>query len=113
MRTKGTTRLAAWRLARGVTQRDLARATGMVVGSLRRLERGEIDDPPLRWLVQCAWALGVDFTDLLEDAWLAWRAHDDEHPQPPQPLKLWRRAPGLAPDLPHAPQGEPAPSDHL
>ncbi|HEY8338394.1 MAG TPA: helix-turn-helix transcriptional regulator [Egibacteraceae bacterium] len=99
LRSNATTRLAVWRLRRGVTQRRLAEATGIPLTTYRRLERGELSDPSLRALVNCALALGVDVTDLLEEDWLRWRAPDDERPEPPSPRQLWRRPPGMAEHL--------------
>lgn len=96
LRTKSTTRLARWRLRRGVTQVQLAQATGIPLASYRRLERGQRSAPPLWQLANCAHALGVDFTDLLEDSWLKWRPPDQAHPDPPDPLELWRRPPDHA-----------------
>jgi DNA-binding XRE family transcriptional regulator len=96
LRTKSGTRLARWRLRRGVTQTKLAEATGIPIASYRRLERGQRSAPPLWQLTNCAYALGVDLTDLFEDAWLEWRAPGPEHQEPPNPRRLWRRPPDRA-----------------
>ena len=60
-------RLAAVRLRRGMTQREVAAGTGISNTVYQRLERGEIDNPPLRYLTNCALLLGVRVGDLIED----------------------------------------------
>src|SRR4051812_2028736 len=100
LRSVGATRLAAWRLRRGVMQRELADAVGVGVSQLRELERGENNRPSLRVLVNCALALGVDVTDLLEPEWLEWEFFNADRPAPPSPRELWRRAPLAAPSVP-------------
>jgi transcriptional regulator with XRE-family HTH domain len=65
--TKAATRLARARMAREVTQEELADAIGISVPTYRRLERAETDNPSLRYLVNAALALGVDVNDLIED----------------------------------------------
>lgn len=53
-----------------VDQRELATVTGISQRTLQRLESGETSNPPLRYLVSCALALGLeDWHDLLEDEW--------------------------------------------
>jgi transcriptional regulator with XRE-family HTH domain len=86
-----STRLARARLSRGVTQEELAEAVGISVPTLRRLEQGEVDNPKLRYLVNCAIALGVELDEVLEDEWLEWRPFNKEAADPPQPDEFWRR----------------------
>lgn len=69
---KAATRLAAVRGWRNVTQQELAAAVGLSHTHYRRLEQGTITNPPLRWLVNCARALGVPLSDIIEPAWLEW-----------------------------------------
>lgn len=66
------TRLAQVRYWRGVTQEELADRIGMARKSYQRLERGELANPPLGFLVNCAKALGVPLNAILEPAWLEW-----------------------------------------
>ena len=61
------TRLNRARRLRLVSQRSLSLATGISERNLGRLENGEIENPPLRYLVNCAYALGIeDWRELVE-----------------------------------------------
>lgn len=71
-RTEIRTRLAQWRVQRGMTQAQLAQVMGVSLETLRRLERGRVDNPPLRYLVNAAIVLGVELDDLIEEEWRAW-----------------------------------------
>lgn len=84
------TRLARVRISRGVTQEELAEAIGVSAPTIRRLERGEVENPKLRHLVNCAIALGVDLDKVLEPAWLKWLPGEGAR-KPPKPDKFWRR----------------------
>jgi transcriptional regulator with XRE-family HTH domain len=64
------TKIARARLDHGVTQQELAEATGMSVRTIQELERGEIENPRIRNIVNIAAALGKEWIDLCEDAWL-------------------------------------------
>jgi len=77
---KLSTRLAQVRDWRDATQEALAAHVGMSLSGYRRLERGELPNPPLRDLVNCAAALGVPLADVLEPEWLEWSGQD---PKPP------------------------------
>jgi DNA-binding Xre family transcriptional regulator len=92
-RPRSETKLRSLRQARGVLQRDLAQATGLNQRTLQRLEFGEMDNPPLRYLVNCAIALDVELEEILEEEWLEWKLF---HPQAPDPRQRRR---GLASDL--------------
>ena len=85
-----STRLAHARLSRGVTQEELAEAVGVSVPTLRRLERGEVENPKLRHLVNCSIALGVKLDEILEPEWLQWLPAGGAR-KPPKPDKFWRR----------------------
>jgi len=74
-----------------VTQEELAAAIGVSAPTLRGLERGEVENPKLRTLVNCALALGVDLDDVLEDDWLKWLPTGKAR-RPPKPSKFWRDA---------------------
>jgi transcriptional regulator with XRE-family HTH domain len=84
--TRIETKLAALRVRAGETQAELAAMVGLSLAHYRRLERGQVDNPPLRYLVNLALALGVPLTDVLEDAWLEWLPLDQRNPQPPESL---------------------------
>lgn len=91
--SSATTKLAAVRLRRGMTQREVADATGISYATYQRLERGELDNPPLRYLTNCALVLGVRLGDLIEDAWLQWKCFDADTPAAPtreSRRRLWR-----------------------
>lgn len=91
--------LARVRMARGLTQEELADAIGISLPTLRRIElkgdEGAEDNPKLRYLVNAALALGVELDVLIEDGWRQWKAFDKRRPAPPDPAEFWRR--------PHAP----------
>ena len=61
-------RLKALRKARGWTQHDLSRASGLTRSHISRLERGDIQLPSSERLRQLAIALGTSLDDLLEAA---------------------------------------------
>lgn len=73
-----------------MTQEELADAIGVSAPTIRRLERGEVENPKLRHLVNCAIALGVDLDDVLEDEWLEWLPAVGAA-EPPVPDEFWRR----------------------
>jgi hypothetical protein len=50
----------------------MAERSGVKLGSYRRLERGELANPPVRWIVNCAIILDVSWQDLWEPAWNEW-----------------------------------------
>jgi transcriptional regulator with XRE-family HTH domain len=77
------TRLATWRERRGITQEELARATGLSNSVYWRLENGRYNNPPLRYLMNCALALGCTLDDLVEDEWREWMAFDARAAKPP------------------------------
>ncbi len=90
--------LARVRVARGLTQEELAEAIGISLPTYRRLERKDMDNPCIRHLVNAALALGVELDLLIEDEWCEWMVFDDESPAPPRAEEFWRRpfAPGQA-----------------
>lgn len=67
------TRLNHERRLQRVSQAGLAELTGISERNLSRLENGEMTNPPLRYLVNCALALGLeDWRELVEPAWEQW-----------------------------------------
>jgi len=86
------TKLARVRLASGLTQRDLAEATGISRSAYWRLERGRTVNPPLRHLTNCALVLGVPVEELIEDEWLtAWLQLAPDGPAAPPDIDELRR----------------------
>lgn len=86
------------RMARGVSQQELAEAMGISLATLRRIERNQAENPGYRYLVNAAMVLGVEVGALIEPEWREWKVFDHQHPEPPQPEDFWRRphAPGQA-----------------
>lgn len=72
VQSKQATRLAGLRLERGLTQTELAEATGISIATLRRLERGSVANPPIRYLANCTIVLGCRLEELIEDEWRQW-----------------------------------------
>jgi DNA-binding XRE family transcriptional regulator len=90
-RTEIRTRLASLRVSRGVTQAEMAAAIGIAMPTYRRLERGRMASPPLRYLTNAAIALGVELDDVIEDEWREWHVFDAHGgASPPEPQKFWR-----------------------
>ena len=85
------TRLARARARVGVTQEELARAIGISEPTLRRLERGQSRNPPLRYLINASICLGVELEDLIEDEWREWMTFDQRASVPPRPEEFFRR----------------------
>lgn len=83
------TRLGRSRVAAGITQERLAEVTGIPLATYRRLERGQLDNPPIRYLSNIALALDVDLEEICEDEWLWWTVFRDGQPaEPPDPKPL-------------------------
>jgi transcriptional regulator with XRE-family HTH domain len=56
--------LAGRRRKAGITQRDLAKKTGLSAGYLALLERGTSEPPPLKTCKRLAAALGLDWNEV-------------------------------------------------
>jgi len=82
--TPHRTRIGKLRHQSGYTQKDIARLTGVSLSTIRRLEGGHFDQPPLRVLVNYAHVLRVPLSRLYEPSWLTWKAFDADAPKPPQ-----------------------------
>ena len=67
-------RLYERRRAAGLSQRELAKRTGISLRTLQRIERLEVDNPPIRYLTNCAIVLGCELDDLVEPGWREWKA---------------------------------------
>jgi len=62
--------LSRYRREAGVEQHEFAKAAGISLRTLQRLESREIKNPPVRYLISCATALGLSSWHLLlEDEW--------------------------------------------
>ena len=83
-RTTSQTRLAELRVAADLSQLEMAKLTGLALNTYIRLERGEIANPPIRYLVNCAFVLGVDLDAVLEREWTRWTAFSDTARRPPR-----------------------------
>lgn len=94
MAPKALTRLEEHRRRLGVTQDDLARFTGLSRTTMQRLLRGDYSNPPLRYLVNCQIALGLESVlDVCEPEWLDWYPFDQRFAaEPPDPKLVSRRA---------------------
>jgi transcriptional regulator with XRE-family HTH domain len=88
-RRQPRTKIAARRLKLRLKQREVSELTGIPVRQLRRLEKGEIERPPLAYLVNLAMVLDVDDPlDLAEDEWIKWQVLDARAAEPPD-RKHW------------------------
>jgi transcriptional regulator with XRE-family HTH domain len=83
-------RLAVARLKRSVTQQQLADVTGLSLTTIRRLDRGEIEHPPITFLLNCARALEVNITELIEPEW-QWSVFDASKAADPPAKEWWQR----------------------
>jgi transcriptional regulator with XRE-family HTH domain len=83
-------KLAAWRVKRGVTQAEMAAATGIPLSTYWRLERRRLWNPPIRHLTNCAIVLGCELEDLIEDDMRTWKWSRAAPDEPPDPSALWR-----------------------
>jgi transcriptional regulator with XRE-family HTH domain len=76
--------LARLRLEAGLTQAELASAAGLAIATYIRLERGQLANPRIGWLVNCAIVLRREFDDLLEEEMLEWHPLERRNPPPPE-----------------------------
>jgi DNA-binding Xre family transcriptional regulator len=60
--------------AADVSQRRLAELTGISLRTLQRIERLEVDNPPIRYLANYAIVLGCEREDLIEPEWRSGRS---------------------------------------
>ncbi len=82
-RPKRKSKLAQIRRWRGLTQEELAAATGVPLTTIYKLEAGKTWNPRVRHLRNLALALDVPFEQLLEDEWRQWTAFDAQAAEPP------------------------------
>ena len=67
--TRSSSKLAALRVERGLSQRELAEKAGIPPHTYWKLEAGVTENPRIGHLVNCAIALDVDLRDVIEDEW--------------------------------------------
>jgi transcriptional regulator with XRE-family HTH domain len=91
--TRVETKLAAWRVKRGMTQEEVANLTGLGLSTYRQYERGRVKKPGLIEMIRFAHLLGCKLTDLIEDRW-DWdyprTVAGSGAPKPPDPKIYWR-----------------------
>lgn len=75
-----------------MTQQEVAAAVGISRTTYNKLERGEYQNPQLRYLINCAIVLGVErVEELFQPEWRAWyRPQPGDPPEPADPSALWR-----------------------
>lgn len=73
MRPKpAATNLSQARQRVGLSQEDLARLAGVSRDTLQRIEWGQHQNPPIRYLANFALVLGVPLEEVCEPEWLGW-----------------------------------------
>lgn len=82
------TRIAVLRKRRGLTQEELAQATGVPLTTIYKLEARKIDNPRIRHLRNLAIALDVPFDSLLEEEWQNWTPFAANAADPPDLERL-------------------------
>lgn len=58
------------------TQASMSEKTGIPLRTYRRLENGEMENPPITYLVNCAIVLGQPLEAICEQEWLSWTPFD-------------------------------------
>lgn len=72
MARKKATQLKIWRFRHKLTQEQMSEEAGIPLRTYQRLEAGELWNPPVRYLVNCAIVHGVPLAEVCEDEWLEW-----------------------------------------
>lgn len=80
--SKKVTKLAEIRVRFGITQAELAQGSGVGLRALQEIERGDIRNPRVRYLINLAMTLGLDLEDICEDEWLSWTTFPGGPPEP-------------------------------
>lgn len=61
----------------------MAELVGLTERTYARLERGDMPNPPIRYLSNCALILDVDLVSVCEDEWLEFTPFYRHDPPPP------------------------------
>jgi len=88
--TKADTRIAEWRVKRGLTQQEAADAVGLSLNGYWKYERGHIDNPGIRQLANLAIVFGCELEDLIEDDWRRGTWGMGKPRRPEDPSSFWR-----------------------
>jgi DNA-binding XRE family transcriptional regulator len=94
--TNVRSRLAAHRVAKGLTQKEMAWAVGIPIALYVRLERGQHRNPRLGWLVNAAIVLGCELDDVFDDWMTEWHSGDGYDQRKPPPREWLERPEVLA-----------------
>lgn len=100
--TWSDTFLAELRVEHHLTQQELAEMTGIPLTTYRRLERGQMTNPPIRYLINIVIALGLGtdhIFEICEDEWIEWTWFKDKGHKfkEPPPLVHFARPERLGP----------------
>lgn len=82
------TQLEYRRWMRHETQESMSRKTGIGLRTYRRLENGEIGNPPIGYLVNIAIVLDLTLSEICETDWLSWREFNADARAPGGRVKL-------------------------
>ena len=79
------------RVRRGMTQEQLAAATGIPLRTYQDIERGARHKPPFAQLINCAVVLDCTIDELLEDRHRTWTEFTAGVKAPTDAARLWHR----------------------
>jgi transcriptional regulator with XRE-family HTH domain len=82
-RRKPRTKLAARRQGTGLSQKEVSELSGIPLRTIQRLERDDIDNPPIRYLVNLAMVFECRLVDVCEEKWIEWTVFDASAPEAP------------------------------
>lgn len=82
--TPPKTKISQLRQEAGFSQAELADRAGIPLRTVQRLEQGRMDNPPIRYLTNIAFALGCQLRDVIDDEWRQWTVFDQSKPKPPK-----------------------------
>src|SRR3569623_2752912 len=82
-RRKPRTKRAARRQGMRRSQKKVSDLSGIPVRTIQRLERGDMDNPPIRYLVNLAEVYDCSLEDVCEESWIEWTVFDASAPEPP------------------------------
>jgi transcriptional regulator with XRE-family HTH domain len=77
-------KIAARRLEAELSQRELSELSGLSMRTIQRLDAGEVENPPIRHLVNIALVLDIPVFDICEDEWLKWTTLGTNAPASPK-----------------------------